>query len=299
VPSFSPRFQLFLALLVFAGFNSSCVVRTRKASQAPLITQTASLEELVAKLERFGEIRTMKATVELQLSAETEDRTEVKEFPDAPGFVIARRPGEIRTMAQVPVVRTTAFQMASNGQTFQVYLPSRKRFFVGDAGTDHPSEKRIENIRPGHILEALLIDPPRPDEFAALENAIEGLTSYQVVDLFRREDQQRARVTRKFWFSRETLDLSHMQVLDNLGNTVTLARYEGWDEQNSLPYATTVTVMRPTDGYSLRVRFIQPGLNETVPDDSFVLETPEGVTVERIGDRSAEQANARAEARKP
>lgn len=283
---------------MFAGLNSSCLVRSSKPIQTPLISQTATLEELVAKLKRLGEVRTMKATAELRLSAETEDRMQVKEFPDAPGFIIARRPGEIRTIAHVPVVRTVAFQMASNGQTFQVYLPSRKRFFVGDTAVEHPSEKRIENIRPNHILDALLIEPPRADEIAVLENEIEGMTPYQVVLLIRAGGPKAPKLARKFWFSRETLELSHMQIFDDLGNTATLARYEQWAEEHSLPYPTIVTVMRPADGYSLRIQFLQPGLNETVPGDSFVLEAPEGVTVERIGKSKPEEANARVESRK-
>jgi outer membrane lipoprotein-sorting protein len=297
VPSFFPRSSLLVALIVLAGLTSSCVVRSSKAIQGPLITQTATLDELVEKLRRLGEINTMKATVELRLFAETEDRTEVKEFPDAPGFVIARRPGEIRVIAQVPVVHTVAFQMASNGETFQVYLPSRKRFFVGSTAVEHLSEKRLENIRPGPILDALLVAPPQPNELAGLENEIEGLKPYQVVDLIRPDGDRRAKLTRKFWFSRETLELSHMQILDDLGNTVTVARYEQWAEQDSLPYPTVVTVLRPTDGYWVRIQILQPGLNETVSADSFVLETPEGVTVERIGEPKTGDSNARAESR--
>ena len=258
----------------------------------PLITQTATLEELLAKLERLNLVKTMKATVELQLSAENEDRSRVRELRPFPGFIIARRPSEIRTIAQVPVVRTMAFQMASNGEMFQMHLPSRKRFFVGDASSDVRSENRTENIRPQHILEAVLIEPPRPDELAAIENAIEGLTPYQVVVLVRPTGDGKARLTRKFWFSRQTLELSHMQILDDHGETATLARFEQWSEQNSLPYAEIVTVNRPADGYSLRVRFLNPGLNETVSDKSFVLETPEGVTVERIGESAGEHANS-------
>jgi outer membrane lipoprotein-sorting protein len=299
VPSFFPRFSLPLALLVSAGLNTSCLVRSSKPIQAPLITQTATLEELTAKLQRLGKIRSMKATVEFGLSAENEDRTRLQEFHDAPGFILARRPGEIHTIAQVPVVRATALEMASNGQTFQVYLPTKKRFFVGETAEDHPSEKRMENIRPNHILDALLIDPPQADEIAVLENAIEGLTPYQVVSLIRLDKNKKPKLARKFWFSRETLELSHMQILDDLGNTVTLALYEQWAEQESLPYPTIVTVIRPLDGYSLRIHFLQPGLNETVPEDSFVLEAPEGVTVEHIGEPKSGQANARAESRNP
>jgi outer membrane lipoprotein-sorting protein len=186
--------------------------------------------------------------------------------------------------------------MASNGETFQMYLPSRKRFFVGKAVEEKRSENRTENIRPQHILEALLIEPQQPDEWATLQNAVEGLTPYQVVSLVSPQSEQKAKVTRKFWFTRETFELSHMQILDDHGDTATLARYEQWAEQDGLPYAAAVTVIRPGDGYTLQIRILTPGLNETVPEDSFVLETPEGVTVERLGETPSEQANAKAAA---
>jgi outer membrane lipoprotein-sorting protein len=272
------------------------LVKSSRRTQIPLITRTATLGELLAKLERLGEIRTMKASVELRLSVESEDRSRVQELRDAPGFVVARRPSEILTIAQLPVVRSTAFQMASNGETYQVHLPSRKQFFVGKTALDERSEKRIENIRPQHILEALLIEPPKADELAVLENVVEGLTPYQVVYLVRRDGNQKPKLTRKFWFARETLELTSMQILDDRSETATLARYEEWSDQDLLHYPAIITVTRPDDGYSLRIHFLQPGLNETVPEDSFVLKPPEGVTVEQIGEAMTEQAEARPEA---
>jgi outer membrane lipoprotein-sorting protein len=260
----------------------------------PVITRTATLDQLLEKIERLEAIRTMKATVELRLSYENDERTQVRDLRDVPGFILAERPSNIRAIAQVPVVRTLAFQMASNGQMFQMHVPSKKRFFIGSAVGDAPSENRTENIRPQHILEALLIEPQQANELASLENAIEGLTPYQVVTMVRPRGDQKAKIARKFWFIRETLELSHMQILDDHGDTATLARYEQWADQGGLPYAGVVTVIRPTDGYTLRIHIVSPGLNETVPEDSFVLEVPEGVTVERLGEKSAEQANAKA-----
>lgn len=257
-----------------------------------MITRTATLDELLAKLDALTKVETMKATVELWLSVENDERTRVREISDVPGFILVQRPSSIRTIAQLPVVRTLAFQMASNGNQFQVHLPSRKRFFVGDTNLDQRSEDRSENVRPQHILEAVLIEPQQPNELAALDNVIEEQTPYQVVSLVRPGRDRKARITRKFWFNRDTLELSHMQILDEKGDTATLARYEQWGEDNGLPYAGVVTVIRPVDGYTLRIRFLTPGLNETVPQDSFVLEVPEGVNVEHIGEPTGEQANA-------
>ena len=143
----------------------------------------------------------------------------MQEFRDAPGFILAKRPSEIRAIAQVPVVRTMAFEMASNGDRFQVCLPTKKRFFV--ARREDRSVRRSGSKTSGrsHILEALLIEPPHEDEVAVLENAIEGLTPYQVVYLIRLDNKQKPKLTRKFWFSRDTLELSRMQILDDLGDS--------------------------------------------------------------------------------
>jgi hypothetical protein len=279
-------------VLVCAGLASGCLVKTQQVPPTPVVTRTATLPELIEKLGRFSQIQTVKASVELQLSVENDERTEIQEFRDAPGYILARRPREILAIAQVPVVRSTAFRMASDGVTFQVHLPSRNRFFVGEAALEQRSAKRSENIRPSHVLDVVLIKPPEPEEIGVLENLVEGVKAYQVVLLMLPDGSRQPRLTRKFWFDRATLELARMQVFDGQGNAVTNARFEDWQQENTLPYARVVTMERPADGYKLRIRFDQPGLNQNVPEDSFQLEAPSGVTVERLGEVKVDHAQA-------
>jgi outer membrane lipoprotein-sorting protein len=102
-------------------------------------------------------------------------------------------------------------------------------------------------------------------------------------------------ITRKFWFDRTNLRLGILEIYDGDGNVVTQASYSDWRDAAEGPYAGSVSITRPVDGYSLVVHIQNPGLNATLPPDAFVLDPPPGVPVERVGDapRSAAQLSNR------
>lgn len=266
------------------GTATSCLVRTRRVEPAPVVLNKVTIEELIAKLRRFGEIRTMKATVEFRLAVKSDDHSTVTEYTEVPGFALIRRPSMIRTQAMLPVVGTTVFEMVSDGETYRVHLPSKKRFLIGDAQAVPRNGTREEKVRPQHILEALLIDPPRDYElYASLENTVVGNRAYQVIYLLGDGGTRNLVLSRKFWFDRVDLSISRQQVFDENGDVVTDARYRAWAEQDSLPYPRVVRISRPQEGYDLQVRVIEPGLNAEVADESFELEPPKGIKVERVG----------------
>ena len=255
--------------------------------------RTATLEDLTEKLERFDSIRSMKATVTLQLSVVTEDEEQVQDFRDVKGFVLVSRPRSIRVIGQVPVVATTAFEMASDGNEFQVHLPAKNRFLVGESSVKAGSSKRADNVRPHHILEALLIDPPQSAESKTfLVNRWEGSRAYQVVSLLREANGGALKLSREIWFDRSGLDIARLIVFDDAGEPVTIARYADWSEQDSLPFPAWVAISRPKDGYDLQVRILKPGLNEKVPEDGFQLKPPRGVRIQRVGETLGEKAGA-------
>jgi hypothetical protein len=263
----------------------ACLVRTRRADTKPVqISQTASLAELTSRIEQFGAIQTLRADVQLQLSFLEQDEESIKEFSNVSGFILIQQPGSIRVRALVPVVRSTAIDMASSGATFQVHIPSKNRFLVGDTVLSAPSPKRVENVRPQHILEALLIAPlEEHQEKPVLENVIEGNEAFQVVDLIAPAKQDETlRLTRKIWFDRTNLSITRQQVFDNTGNVVTNAWYREWADEDGVPFPHYVFISRPLDGYDLQVRILKVTLNGSVPENAFELMPPPGTKIERI-----------------
>jgi len=52
--------------------------------------------------------------------------------------------------------------MVSNGSQFRLYIPAKNRFIEGVNQIGNPSPNKLENLRPQHFLEALLVNPSIP-----------------------------------------------------------------------------------------------------------------------------------------
>lgn len=235
-------------------------------------------------MEVYSAIKTVTMTVTIHLSVESEDRTEIREYTDTPGFIILRRPDDIRVVAQVPVVRSTAFDMVSDGETFSVHLPSNNRYIVGKNELEKPSSKRVENVRPQHLLEALFITGPRQGELVLLDGDAEDGVAYHIVEIISPKGNSHYRLERKFWFERRDLTLTRQQIFDEGATLVTDAYYSNWNAEGTGAFAERVSISRPRDGYQIVFTIQKATVNTEIADDRFEMEPPPGVKVERIGE---------------
>ena len=152
---------LVLAALLLA--TPGCLVRKVTHVHAPGQTvpaRDASLAELVAKINAWSDaIHTMTATVDLEPTAGSVYSGVIKEYHDVKGFILLQRPSTIRLLGQAPVVRTNIFDMVSNGEEFRLYIPTKQKFIIGKTTFHHPAKNALENLRPQHILQALIVPP--------------------------------------------------------------------------------------------------------------------------------------------
>ncbi len=230
----------------------------------------------------------------LQVSFVTEDRKTIEEYPESSGLILTQRPGSIRVRAEAPVVGTTVFDMTSDGETFQVHLPTKKRFLKGRNAFDKPSDKRVENLRPQHILNALLIRPPQKAEnMRSLRNTSYGGRAYHVVMLHSVTAGTPARELREIWFDRSDLHIARQLIFDRHAEVETDAWYRQWSEHEGAPIPGTVRIDRPRDGYKLTVRLLKASINQPLPKASFILEAPPGAKVEEIGQTPPEEDSGR------
>ena len=243
----------------------------------------------MSKLGSFDRIESLRSRVHLQLSVLTKDRQSIKAYPESDGLVLIDRPSSIRVRAEFPVVGATVFDMTSDGTTFSVHLPTKNLYLVGLNDLSKPSKKREENVRPQHILEALVVDGRRKDEeFAVLQNTSYGPRAYHVVVLVRKTESGH-RLSRRIWFDRVDLDIARQQIYDMNGNAVTDAWYREWTPGEPMRYPAVVEINRPEDGYVLTIRFLRLRLNVDVPEDGFELKPPEGVRIKEIGEQDGEE----------
>jgi len=269
---------LRLAVAAALLLPSGCIVKRQRRIQPsalPPPAREASLAELVAKLDASSQtVRTLTATVDLQPTAGSIYSGVIKEYQDVPGFILMERPAMIRVLGQAPVVRTGIFDMASDGKEFHLYIPSKQKFIVGETGFHRPAKNSLENLRPQHILDALLVSPLDPaHEKWYLEEVAEGAHRYYVVGIV---EPTAFRLKRKAWFDRADLQLARIQFYEGEGVCVESARYSEYNDYQGVNYPSHIEVVRPIEDYRLAITIVKATFNQPIERDKFVLTQPPG-----------------------
>ena len=287
----SPAFWklgLFLGLLPTAG----CVFRTRpvedRYSTAPVLD--SSQQGLIDSVnDQAQAIRTLKATVDIDSSAGGMKKGHVTDYKEIRGTVLARKPDSLHMIGLMPFVRTTAFDMVSDGRDFKLWIPPKNKFVVGEnqipaVNSDQP----MENIRPQNIYEALLIRHIDPKtEIAVKENGFETLhdakghrilqPDYELT-IIRREGDA-GKLSRKIIFGRTDLKPHRQFIYDDNGNVVTDAKYAEYKAYDGVSYPSRIEIYRPQEEYDITLTMLKVELNAPLKDEQFVLEQPAGAQV--------------------
>lgn len=274
------RVVLFAALAATLLLSPGCLVRRLKIVRPGFKStdklQTATLDQLLARLQTWNQqIQTVTATVDLEPTLGTVLKGEISQLKDVRGYVLIRKPNMIRMFGLYPVVRTRAFDMVSNGTDFELFVPVKNKFIVGKNHLDKPSSRKLENLRPQHIFEALVIAPPKKGERAVLENDTDETNAYYIVHLLR-EEGGRLLLTRNIWFDRARLSIARQEIFDETGEIVSDSRYNDYDDVRGVAFPKKISVMRPKDEYGVALSVLKLQLNETLGDEKFALTQPPG-----------------------
>ena len=205
---------------------------------------------------------------------------EVVHYRDVRSFLLIRRPGWLRMIGLYPVVRNTAFDLTSDGDKFELYVPSKDKLVIGSAVSTKHSTSTLENLRPHHILDALLWRSPDPTrEKAALEVIDEPTMSHYVVNILASDGDGQLVLARKIWFERAGLTVDRLQVYESGGVLATDARYSNYGEFAGISYPQNIVIDRPQDQYGLALTVTRLVFNEELGEEKFKMERPEGATV--------------------
>ena len=80
---------------------------------------------------------------------------------------------------------------------------------------------------------------------------------------------------RKIWIDRFDLRLVRQKLYDN-GRMVSDIAYREFKNFEGGDYPSVIDFSRPQEDYSLRIRISKAATNETLSDEQFVLEQPDG-----------------------
>src|SRR5262249_31171410 len=141
---------------------SSCLARrrgfTRPGGKTTQVLRVADVNTLLGVVTRqFDAVHDFNATLDMVPAQGSAEKNHITEYKDVRAYILYRKPAEIRIIGLLPVVRNKAFDMVSNGTDFKLYLPTKSRFITGRNEVERPSKNALENLRPHHFLDALVV----------------------------------------------------------------------------------------------------------------------------------------------
>lgn len=289
------------------GFRSSHPVKMRTSTA---VLKEATRDELVQIINTNAEkLKTLKATVDIDSSELLVKKDKVKDNPQVAGLILVRKPEMLRMRIYVPLLHNIMADMVSNGKTFELASPIKSKFYVGSNEQPvKPSPQPLENLRPQHISDALLLKPIDPEkEIAVVEN-----TTEIVKDPKTHKDVEQAAYTlliiekgdggnylaRKIVFSRTDL-LPHEQSIYHQGQLVTFARYENFSDYAGTMFPGIVSIQRPVEGYGITISMVKLDVNVPLTDEQFVLTQPPGSQLINLDTKSSAAAIQDEQNKKP
>jgi hypothetical protein len=269
---------LLLVLAVVLG--SGCIVRklriSRRGASPTAQLATASLDDLIGQINALDQqVHTINATVDLAPSLGSVNKGEIEEYKDIRAFILIRKPGMFRLIGQAPVVRSLVFDMLTDGTNFQIFFPTKNKLVTGLNNMDRPSPRKLENIRPQHFFDALVIQPVGRGERAVLENQTDEKDASYIVHILRGTGNN-LKLHRNLWFERVGLRLTRQLIFDEKGDIVTDARYDDYKPVQGISFPNSITITRPADEYGVKLTMEKLELNKEITDDKFVLTPPQG-----------------------
>ena len=299
-PEWNIRVRTWMVWVTLVAVSCGCGGRTIKTTtklppQTRPVVRDATREELLEKYNDIARgVKSVNATVELKPIAGSKYSGVIEEYHEVKAFLLAQRPAQIRMVGQAPVIGKTIFDMASDAETFRVYIPSKNKFLIGSIALERSSDKPIENLRPQHLLEALLWPEVRKEEIVLFEEFNDETARYYILTVLR--GGYRSENLRKIWFDRADLEVSRLQSFGPKGILLSDVHVSDWqpvygnqEGPAGPPFPRQIRIERPHDDYRLDLQITKLTVNEDLPPDRFKLEQPPGTELVRVGENTEEK----------
>lgn len=286
-----------ICALFVSVFLSGCSIfpSTRKlpVPKVPPSIQTVSPENLIAQVnQRWGDLNNMTATVEIQATLLKSQQGLAKDYPSCRGFIVMRKPNELRVAGRyfgVPV-----FDMASDGNTFTLEIPSKNLAFQGSTAVKGKSENPMYNLRPGFFFDAMIVRGLDPDDFYAEIADTETVEDAAKKHLFVMPEyvlsitrhaapgSRRDKPIRVVTFHRDDLLPYNQDLYDSEGNLESQVTYSAYRDFDGSKYPTKVMIKRPLEGIQIVLTVEKVSQNVQLKDDQFQIKIPEGTKIQNL-----------------
>jgi hypothetical protein len=272
---------MFLTLLS----TSACLVRRqaiRPALRHPGPLLTANKDQLIARIHDLSDpIESFLMNASLSASVLNPSKGVITEYPTIDGYILFRRPAEIRIVGKAPMWPGTILDMVCHENRFQLHLPSKNLLLVGDADAPGKSSNALENLRPDAFLKSLTIAPPDPG-LTILENDTNQTGAVYILLILDRAGDE-LRLVRSVYFDRNSLRIIEQRIFDSSGSLAGDTKYSNWKSYQGISYPSAIDIQRVQENYEVNLLVLNMKMNPpNVTPDKFLLTQPPSATVRQL-----------------
>jgi hypothetical protein len=255
----------------------------------------ATLEQLNSQLAtQYAAVHTLNAKVNIKVATGGKAEGEVHEvIPLFAGYILMRKPSDLRAILQLPLVGSMALDMVSDGKTFKLLVPPKKIAREGSDELTTESSKGFENLRPNVIRDALLVAPVGDDELVSetQDNRIlppapgkKFSTEEPDYDLTvtRRKTGNELQTIRVTHISRVTLKPYEQDFYDTTGHLVEIVKYDKYQKFGDIDFPMSISITMPIYEYSLQIDITRLTLNGPMDDEQFSSFSWMGLPVQKM-----------------
>jgi hypothetical protein len=246
---------------------------------------STSLDQLLDQVnQRYNAVHSMTSTVQLYACTGGGTEGEVKCL-NFSGYIVAGKPESINVILKVPLLGSDALDMVSDGKTFKMLIPHEACAIVGSDVVPNNSQKGLYSLRPGVILDSLLIRGLQTDQDVAMTQGSRTLPDPKTrkdviqdpdydIEVLSQPKGQVASTLRVVHIDRMNLLPWEQDIYNAEGKVETQAFYSNYQKFGDINFPRKIEIQRPLDELSLTITISKATFNQTLPEDQFNLDIP-------------------------
>jgi len=319
------RFKRFASTGLFALIPAltGCLTHTRTVlkTREPDVVYTATLDNLLQQIaDRYKS--TESATLIADISASTGGSREgkVTNTYSFSGYIIFQNPDHIRVLIKVPLFGSRGLEMVSDGKAFKMAVPLESCAVVGSdiappappPGANEGLFERLSRLRPGMILDSLLVPPLQPGQNVSrtqdsriyeapktkagifngsdLRKDLIEEPDYDIEFLSQPQGQV-ANTLRVLHIGRGNLLPYQQDIYNADGHIETKALYSNYQKFGAISFPTRIEIQRPLDDLGLTITVNKGTFNQNLEADTFDMPIPSTFKVQNMDDPISAKSN--------
>jgi outer membrane lipoprotein-sorting protein len=278
-----------IGLLALTPALTGCYRHTHSVlkTRLPDIVLSASLDTLLKQVDdRYAAVQSMTASsVHIVATTGGSRKGEVTEYISFSGYIVIGKPENIDVILKLPYVFSDALHMVSDGKTFKMLMPPKDCAIVGSDVVTNSAQTGLYSLRPGVILDSLMIQGRQDDQVVAMNQDSRTLPDPKThkdvieepdydIEFLSRPDGQVENTLRVIHIGRSTLLPYRQDIYNADGKVETQAFYSNYQKFGDIMFPTKIEIQRPLDELSLTITISKATFNQKLSEDQFNLEIP-------------------------